>query len=71
MENPEASDSIVAKPLQTLGCHLVELNAALNLHPDKRNDPNSEGERAKIAVKTAVLNYIEKRNECLSLAKVA
>ena len=53
------------KPLKTLGCHLVELNTALNLQPDK--DSLEETELEKVAIKRAVLGYMKNRKECLNM----
>ena len=47
---------------------MVELNAALNLRPDK--DSKDETEQEKAAIKRSVLDYIGKRKECLNLAQV-
>ena len=56
------------KPLKTLGCHLVELNAALNLKPDLQSQDQEEKE--KLAIKRAVVSYIKKRNQCLNLTNI-
>ena len=58
------------KPLKTLGCHLIELNTALNLQPDK-DGSSVEEKQEKQSIKKAVLNYIEQRNQCLNINKVA
>lgn len=48
--------SSAPRPLKTFGCHLVELNAALNLQPGKVSTEQSEVEKA--AIKRSVLDYI-------------
>ena len=56
--------------VETLGCHVVELNEALNLKADIPEDA-TEAERQKAKIKEAVLSYQKVRNKCLKPSFVA